>query len=281
MINKLVIIILLLGCFVIAVNAGEIIVSSGTSVDLKVHRSPYASALMIGWIGQEDFNVVGAAIIWGPTYNEEHKPQNPSSYALVFYSNGWWSTGATNRVDSYGAGKYVLPSGKHPKDIVGIGFDENSPSQKATGFVFIWFSDGTACTGLFPNSKTDHPPFYYVLERQGTIYCGVPDKQGQYYGYYGYTVASGKRHKDVVAVGIEKRNNLVFAYYRDGTVSAGTSDDLDSKRPATKYQLPTGMTPEDIIDIGIAYNNHVYAFYRTKAKTAPKRFKNFKIKTPK
>ena len=41
------------------------------------------------------------------------------------------------------------------------------------------------------------------------------------------------------------------------------------------------MTPEDIIDIGIAYNNHVYAFYRTKAKTAPKRFKDFKLKTPK
>jgi len=56
MINKLVIIILLLGCFVIAVNAGEIIVSSGTSVDLKVHRSPYASALKIG---QENINVAG------------------------------------------------------------------------------------------------------------------------------------------------------------------------------------------------------------------------------
>ena len=277
MINKLVIIILLLGCFVIAVNAGEIIVSSGTSVDLKVHRSPYASALKIG---QENINVAGAAIIWGNTFDnydihsDKRTMHKFSDYALVLYSDRTWSTGATNRVDSFGHGNYYLPRGKSPRDIVGVGFSGGGVQTLQKGFVFIWFSDGTACTCLFPHSYFKN---YYILKNSGNLNCGDPNYSGK---HYGYTLASGKRHKGVVGVGIA-RNNLVFAYYRDGTVSAGTSDDLDSKRPATKYQLPTGMTPEDIIDIGIAYNNHVYAFYRTKAKTAPKRFKDFKLKTPK
>ena len=40
MINKLVIIILLLGYFVTGVYAGEVTVSSGTSVDLTAHPVP-------------------------------------------------------------------------------------------------------------------------------------------------------------------------------------------------------------------------------------------------
>jgi len=276
MINKLVIIILLLGYFVTGVYAGEVTVSSGTSVDLTAHRRPYATVLKMG---QKDFNVIGAAILNYDFYdfNQNNKYFKGKASALTFYSDGTWSTGATNRVDSIGGGKYFLPKGKYSTDIVGVGSSARS--------VFIWFGDGTVCRGSFPLTSPDDKDelglvyeelLFYHLKRHGTIYCGVSGK-GK---HYGYSVAHGKQPKDVVAVAIDSSNNMVFAYYRDGTVSAGTSDDLDNKRPATEYRLPGDKSPKDIIDIGIdGINHHVYTFYREKPD--PKRFKNFKIKTPK
>jgi len=280
MINKLVIIILLLGYFVTGVYAGEVTVSSGTSVDLTAHRRPYATVLKMG---QRDFNVIGAAIV-NAYVNDPDPPHSfrEHAYALVFYSDGTWSLGATNRVDSIGDGKYFLPKGKYPKDIVGVGIGGS--------LVFVWFGDGTVCRGRFALTSHNKDELGYVfqegfvfhLKRHGTIYCGVSGK-GK---HYGYSVAHGKQPKDVVAVAIDNSNSntnpysMVFAYYRDGTVSAGTSDDLDNKRPATEYRLPGDKSPKDIIDIGIdGFNHHVYAFYRDQPDL--KRFKNFKLKTPK
>jgi len=177
--------------------------------------------------------------------------------------------------------KYFLPKGKHSTDIVGVG--------SSARLVFVWFGDGTVCRGSYPltsyvtkDGKDELgivlEERFYSLIRHGTIYCGVSGK-GK---HYSYSIAHGKQLKDVVAVAIDSSNNMVFAYYRDGTVSAGTSDDLDNKRPATEYRLPGDKSPKDIIDIGIdGFNHHVYAFYRTEAKKDLKRFKNFKLKTPK
>ena len=225
-------------------------------------------------MGQQDFNVAGTAIVRGITFTD--KIWKVMSYALVFYHDGTWSTGATNRVDSIGGGKYFLPKGKYPKDIVGVGSSSDS--------VFVWFNDGTACRGRFPynqesqfGGKGADKIYRYYLKPHGTIYCGVSGKEGK---HYGYSVAHGKQPKDVVAVAIDSSNNMIFAYYRDGTVSAGTSDDLDNKRPATEYRLPGDKSPQDIIDIGIdGFNHHVYAFYRD--KPAPKRYQKFKMKTNK
>ena len=273
MVNKIHIIGLLMASLIVTgVYAGEVTVSSGTSVDLTTHRRPYATVLKMG---QKDFNVVGAAIVNVVPYKgQDHLKQN--AFALVFYSDGTWSMGATNIVDSVGGGKYLLPKGKYPKDIVGVGI--------AGSLVFVWFGDGTVCRGRFPTTSFDKDELgtvheegiYRRLKRNGTIYCGVSGV-GK---HYGYSVTHGNQPKDVVAVGIDGSNNMVFAYYCDGTVSAGTSNDLDNKRPATKYRLPGDKSPQDIIDIGIdGFNHHVYAFYRD--KPAPKRYQKFKMKTQK
>jgi len=282
-VNKLLFNTLWLVCFSAAANAGEIIVSSGNSEDLGTHRSPYASALKIG---QEDFNVVGVAIITGTIYDREDLPiakrhiRPWSDYALVFHTDGSWSMGTTHRVDSVGGGDYTLPEGKSTRDIVGVAFSHHNKFNQV-GFVYIWFSDGTACTGSFPSSPNRDEQYSpkFILSRSGTIHCGYdgaagsPGSGGK---YFAYTLAKGEPHENVVGVGIAS-NALVFAYYRDGTVSAGTSDDLDNKRPAYQYHLPDGLTPGDIIDVGIANDDHVYAFYRTNAKINPKHIENFEI----
>jgi hypothetical protein len=74
------------------------------------------------------------------------------------------------------------------------------------------------------------------------------------------------RHSDglpVADMAIDGTNNLVFAWYLDGTVSAGSSRDLSSKREPQGYKLPDGKTARDIVGMGIdGTNNLVFAWYR-------------------
>ena len=68
---------------------------------------------------------------------------------------------------------------------------------------------------------------------------------------------------DIVGLGIDDTNNLVFAWFRNGMVSAGSSTDLSSKRDPQPYTLPKGKTVSDIVGMGIdGTNNLVFAWYR-------------------
>ena len=67
----------------------------------------------------------------------------------------------------------------------------------------------------------------------------------------------------IVGIAIDDTNNLVFAWFTDGTVTAGSSKDLSSKRPGEKYKLPQGKNPSDIVGMGIdGTNNLVFAWYQ-------------------
>jgi hypothetical protein len=68
--------------------------------------------------------------------------------------------------------------------------------------------------------------------------------------------------RDIVGMGIDDTNNLVFAWYADGTVTAGSSIDLSSKREARRYTLPQGKNPSDIVGMAIdGTNNLVFTWY--------------------
>jgi len=63
-------------------------------------------------------------------------------------------------------------------------------------------------------------------------------------------------------MGIDDTNNLVFAWFDDLTVSAGSSKDLSSKRKPEPYKLPDGKKPRDIAEMAIdGTNNLVFAWY--------------------
>ena len=69
--------------------------------------------------------------------------------------------------------------------------------------------------------------------------------------------------QNIVGMGIDGENNYVFTWYRDGTVSAGTTDKLHARRVPAQYGLPTGKTINDIVGMGIdGENNYVFAWYR-------------------
>jgi hypothetical protein len=69
-------------------------------------------------------------------------------------------------------------------------------------------------------------------------------------------------------MGIACSNDHVYVWYRDGTVTSGTSDHLDQYRSAYHYSTPSGKSPADIVGLGIAGNDHVYAWYRDRTASS-------------
>lgn len=68
---------------------------------------------------------------------------------------------------------------------------------------------------------------------------------------------------NIIGMGIDGENDFVFTWYRDGTVTAGTTDKLHDHRIPALYTLPAGKTPNDIAGMGIdGENDFVFAWYR-------------------
>lgn len=66
----------------------------------------------------------------------------------------------------------------------------------------------------------------------------------------------------IIDLGIDDTNNLVFAWYNDGNVTAGSSKDLSSRRDPKPYALPDGMQPKNVVGMAIdGTNNFVFAWY--------------------
>lgn len=94
-----------------------------------------------------------------------------------------------------------------------------------TGHVHAWYKDGTTSSGT-----SDH------LDRHRKSYR--------------YTLPRGKNPTDIVGMAISKKKSrasgiadgtpafLTFAWYRNGTVSAGTSNDLGKYRAPFPYVIP-------------------------------------------
>lgn len=69
-----------------------------------------------------------------------------------------------------------------------------------------------------------------------------------------------KRHTPIIDIGINSENR-VYAWYSNGTVSSGTTADLDSHSAPTKFSLPDGMKPVQIRAIAISKNDRVHVWY--------------------
>lgn len=69
------------------------------------------------------------------------------------------------------------------------------------------------------------------------------------------------RFTPVVGMAIAKSNDHVYTWYDNGTVSEGTSHELDRYSPPRSYSLPPGKTPHDIRTIAIGPGDVVHVWY--------------------
>ena len=141
------------------------------------------------------------------------------------------SSGTREQLDNYRVPyKYVLPSGKSPDDIVGMGI---APSQDR---VYVWFRDGTVSSGTSSDLSRYRKP-------------------------YNYTLPHGKQPDDIVGMGIAGSNSRVYVWYRDGTVSSGTFSNLRRYRSPFPFSTPRGKAYASIRELAISRKDHVYAWY--------------------
>lgn len=178
---------------------------------------------------------------------------------------------------------FFLPENKHIDDIVGIAIDGNVP-DKGT-LTFTWFRDLTVCAGSttqldherslytyrLPPGKTpddiidmaiDGTPSQgggrvYTWFKDGTVCVGTSSDLDRFRSPYTYRLPSGKTPDDIVGIGIDgtvpdNLGGMVFVWFRDGTVCAGSSSDLDKYRSLYPYRLPTACSPSGIIAMAIA-----------------------------
>lgn len=79
---------------------------------------------------------------------------------------------------------------------------------------------------------------------------------------FSYKLPAGKTPNDIVAMAIAGSDDHVYAWYKDGTVSSGTSTNLEAYRKPYRYEIRDGETPGNIVGIAIAKSDdRVYAWY--------------------
>ncbi|MCF0074930.1 hypothetical protein LZD49_30880 [Dyadobacter sp. CY261] len=120
---------------------------------------------------------------------------------FTYYYDGTVSSGISNDLDSYTAPTpYSCPTGYNPSNIVGM-------SITSQGNLFTWYNDGKVSVG----NSTNHTNLYNVT---------APTS---------YSLPPGKTYSQIIAMAFDRNNNnLVYTWFTDGTVSKGSSIDLDA-----------------------------------------------------
>ncbi|MBX3331576.1 MAG: hypothetical protein KF722_14305 [Nitrospira sp.] len=236
-------------------HAEELWVTAGTTEDLSARRAPYHFVVPDG---KSAGDIVDIAI----------DGKNNTCFVWFRGSPRQVSAGSSDNL-----GKYRKPYTSS--------FPENYDSGDVVG---IAINEKAGDTGY---SRTDETTF--VFFRDGRYTAGTTDQPYQPERFYRYVPADGKSYDDIVAIAMDgdfeiKKSSQVssvhlvaYAWYRDGTVSAGfmptyidrsygAMAKLDSYRKPYNYKLPKNWKPGmEILGIGIdGENNHVYTWYRTK-----------------
>jgi hypothetical protein len=128
-----------------------------------------------------------------------------------------------------GETKFTLPKTKGMVEIVGMAVAANNDH------IYTWFADGTVSSGYSQQLDLYTPPVPFVLP--ATLEA-----------------------TDIIGVGINSAGR-VYAWYRNSTVSLGSSTNL-ADSPPQPFTLPPGMTPADVVGLDIASDDRVYAWYK-------------------
>jgi CubicO group peptidase (beta-lactamase class C family) len=168
-----------------------------------------------------------------------HKPLvgfaiSPTDRVWAWYENQTVSSGNTgNLAANTAAAPFTLPAGKTTNDILAI-------AMASDGDVYTWYKNGHLSIGTPTNL--------------GSISPGAGAWQS-------FEPAANMGTSQVTAIAIRKSDNRVFAWYLDGTYSAGNSTDLDSVAARDPYSPAAGTTIYDLRDADFASTGVAYFHY--------------------
>lgn len=173
-----------------------------------------------------------------------------NNFVFAWYLAGTVSAGSSRDLSAHRPPQpYELPSGKTPANIVGMGIDGTN------NLVFAWYADGTVSAGSsrdlaakrkpqpyqLPDGKT--PADIVGMDVDGLVFDKPAERLFTLVGETFKLVTADNKDTASTAQGsvsVGKAlsgfiTELVFAWYRDGTVSAGSSRELAKLRQPYKY----------------------------------------------
>jgi hypothetical protein len=213
------------------------VVTAGTTVNLTKYRAGDQTC----W-PKSAAKIVGMAVLSRP---------DASSLAFTFYDDGTFGSGPTNSPDSSGwKGTWPLPAGYSHQDVVGIGATVD-PAYADCFFAHVYTKQGFVLNyKLGCGAGTQFKTLSLWTEPKPYTLAAKPGG-----GFY----SPG----DLAGIAIDDSNSWVFAFYKDGNVSAGTSIKLDQYRKPSADAKYTPLPGKTLIDFAIDGKNHyVFAFYQ-------------------
>lgn len=174
--------------------------SIGSSSNLARHEAPSAFTLPSGK-RLSDIRAIGIT-------------QNVPPVCFVWYDDRSFSVGTPEALGSVQIGEekaVALPPGKTMNHVVGIDF------AKSTNNVYVWFEDGTVCSG-------------------------IPIDLARHFAPRTYACPPGMTPFQIRGIGIAK-NDRVYAWFSTGQASSGSSSKLDGHRAPSATRCPPVSPP--------------------------------------
>ncbi|MEM9089462.1 MAG: serine hydrolase domain-containing protein [Cyanobacteria bacterium P01_F01_bin.53] len=156
----------------------------------------------------------------------------------AWYSDGQYTIGSASDLDEHReAQAFSLPSGKSMADVVAIA--RGGPQNH----VYSWYMDGSYSIG----TASDLDAHGNFLRRDGS-----------------FKIASGRRKSTIAGIAVNTTGDTFYAYYHDGTVSAGDSPENLTNRwdSPREYSVPGQQQRRyNIVDIAHSANGNTLAWY--------------------
>ncbi|WP_298837945.1 serine hydrolase [uncultured Roseobacter sp.] len=144
------------------------------------------------------------------------------------------------------------------------GFGRSRRSEDAGGGIHVMQHDDRTRQGSVSKAVVSGPALYKaMLDR------GMDPATTRVYGqngilgnrYNGVQRISTDRHRPIIAMAIAS-DDRVYAWYRNGTVSIGTSANLTAYQAPRSFTVAEGREIKDLHAVAISPDDHVYAWYK-------------------
>jgi hypothetical protein len=144
-----------------------------------------------------------------------------------------------------------------PNLVVPYTIDAALPDKARVNDAIAHWEANTNFDFVLRTSQSDYVRF--VETTSGDWDCS--SQVGKVGGRQDINLNSGANPDEIVGMAIAKSDDHVYAWSDDGTVTSGTSNDLDEYRNGYAYSVPPGYTFTDIVAIGIRPGDDVIAWY--------------------
>lgn len=156
----------------------------------------------------------------------------------AWYSDGQYTIGSSSDLEAHRTARsFSLPAGKTMAAVVAIA--RGGPDNH----VYAWYMDGSYSVGT-PSDLDAHGHFLR--------------------GDRSFKIARDRRRNSIAGIAVNTAGDAFYAYYHDGTVSAGDSpEDLTNRWDAPKsYSVPDNPQRRyNIVDVARSANGNTLAWY--------------------